>query len=101
MVQPLSKLANPWKCDAPGCGILRANDANHWLIVSVRQADSDSGDGPNEVVVNLWTDELAELGCSKHACGVPCALKIVAQQVMQSFFPAEISTGKEVANATD
>jgi hypothetical protein len=95
----VSKLANPWKCDATGCGQLRAKDTNHWLIVRVQQADSDHGDGPLEVVISRWTDDLAELACAKHACGLPCGLKVASALIMETFFPADISlTGKEGTN---
>ncbi len=111
----MSKLANPWKCDA--CGILRANDTNHWLIVrrldtclrcdlhgtsaehDLHLAQPMAGVLGSEVIISKWSDNLAAVDSAKHACGVPCGLKLAAQLVMEAFFPAEISsTGKEVAD---
>lgn len=100
MVSPLSKLANPWKCDAPGCGQLRAKDTNHWLIVRPRDVlgPISGRDLFPEVTVSPWDETLAEMNLVKHACGVPCGLKIAAALIMETFFPAEISIGKEVVD---
>ncbi len=95
----MSKLANPWKCDA--CGILRANDTNHWLMIYVSRTLSArvlSGGSPM-ICVEPWNDAMAEQEGTKHACGIDCGLKIIAQLIVEKFFPAEISSaGKEVAN---
>lgn len=129
MVSPLSKLANPWKCDAPGCGQLRAKDTNHWLIIEADRGGGcvacESGEeiklmptslsdstpvhksgivcekflvSRPQVRIWTWDDAAAERPGAKHVCGVPCALKTTAVLVMQTFFPAEISTGKEVVD---
>lgn len=112
MVSALSKLANPWKCDANGCGQLRAKDTNHWLIVrpvtsclrcdvhgttaehDLHLAQRMPGAPMTEVVISIWEDGLAELKESKHACGLPCGLKVASALIMETFFPAEISTAK-------
>ncbi len=103
----MSKLANPWKCDNAACGILRANDTNHWLVIYLDQPlrmamDGRSGlsiPGAPVVCIRPWNEVRAEEDGAKHACGVPCGLKIAAQLVMETFFPAEnSSTEKEAAD---
>lgn len=118
MVQALSKLANPWKCDNAPCGVLRANDANHWLIVRRLETSClrcevhgttaehdrhlaqpmDHGDASSEIVISKWRDELAELPESKHVCGIDCGLKVTARMIADAFFPADCA-GKEISNA--
>jgi hypothetical protein len=96
MVWPVSKLANPWKCDADGCGILRANDTNHWLILFVSW-DGEDGKKTPILLVQPWNDRTAELEEARHACGIPCALKLGAGLIAREFFPADFaSTGKEM-----
>jgi hypothetical protein len=104
----MSKLANPWKCDASNCGILRANDTNHWLVISAARIERDEDgtvflsssfvDGSPTVCIEPWNDERAEAEGTKHACGIDCALKITAQLIVENFFPADSSAGKEVAD---
>ncbi len=94
----MSKLANPWKCDAPGCGILRANDTNHWLLIAAASRVSPTVHEPL-ILIQPWADEVAERPGVKHACGVPCGLKIAAQLIAENFFPGELSSaGKEAAD---
>jgi hypothetical protein len=93
----MSKLANPWKCDASGCGMLRANDTNHWLTVALLR-DADRGN-VSYVVIAPWSDAHAEQPGTKHACGIECGLKTAAQLMVENFFPNDSSsTGKEVAS---
>ena len=90
----MSKLANPWKCDASGCGMLRANDTNHWLII---QVSTFLRPWPT-VCVSTWSDELAAVEGVKHACGIDCCLKVTAQLIVDNFYPAvnAAEPGKEV-----
>lgn len=90
----MSKLANPWKCDASGCGMLRANDTNHWLLVGAQTND----DGSKYLVLSPWNDKAAELPSVKHACGIDCGLKVTAQLIVENFFPSE-AAGKEAPHA--
>ncbi len=87
----MSKLANPWKCDAPGCGILRANDTNHWLVIYVSRTLRHPDGGSPTVCAEPWDDEQADVEGTKHACGVPCGLKIAAELIVENFFPGESS----------
>jgi len=84
----VTKLANPWKCDNPTCGILRENDANHWLIIRVWVIDPDSRsfEGESQVIISRWNGELAEFEGTKHACGIDCGLKIAAALIEANFF---------------
>jgi len=89
----MSKLANPWKCDASNCGMLRANDTNHWLLAGVMV----NPDGSKYLVITPWNDASADQPGVKHACGIDCGLKVTAQLIVENFFPNEVSaTGKEV-----
>ena len=94
----MSKLANPWKCDASNCGILRANDTNHWLVI-YRDDAFDRTSSPaiaKRICIEPWSDRLAEIEGTKHACGVDCGLKVTAQLIVEQFFPHEnSSTGSE------
>ncbi|MBZ5702128.1 MAG: hypothetical protein LAN84_09795 [Acidobacteriia bacterium] len=93
----MSKLANPWKCDNPACGILRANDTNHWLIVAYLPAAPPT-DIYARVSIQPWNDFCAEMFNAKHACGIDCGLKIAAQLIVENFYPHDLpapSTGKE------
>ena len=96
----MSKLANPWKCDASGCGMLRANDTNHWLLLSVLDNDGGSDDGAKAkyVVIMPWDDQAAETPGAKHACGIDCCLKVAAQLIVDNFYPAAVAAepGNEV-----
>jgi len=97
----MSKLANPWKCDASGCGMLRANDTNHWLLLYTQDADrSVTHEKPAiEVVISPWDERLAEFAWVKHSCGIDCGLKVAAQLIVSNFFRPEISSaGKEAAD---
>jgi len=116
MVQPLSKLANPWKCDAPGCELLRARDTNHWMIVrreenclrcdihgttaehDLHLAQPMPGAPMFEVVISKWDDVLAEIEGARHVCGIDCALKVTARLMAETFFPADFQE-KEVLDA--
>jgi hypothetical protein len=94
----MSKLANPWKCDASGCGMLRANDTNHWMLLRVIQTICDSAPRPT-IRIEPWADKLAGRKDVKHACGIDCGLKIAAQLIVENFFPNTVpSTGKDVAD---
>ena len=96
MVRQVSKLANPWKCDNAACGILRANDTNHWLIVAYMPATAQ--DVWARVVFQQWDDFCAEAFNAKHACGIDCGLKIAAQLIVENFYLHDLpasSTGKE------
>lgn len=64
------KIAEPYRCDGPGCAKQRESDANHWWVVR---------ELPNGIGVGVWTEKNAELDGAKHACGVDCMTKIVAQ----------------------
>lgn len=93
----MSKLANPWKCDNPACGILRANDTNHWLVIALVARVSPVA---HELLVTIqpWSDEAAQRNGSKHACGIDCGLKIAAQLIVENFYPHDLpasSPGKE------
>lgn len=92
MVSPLSKLANPWKCDAPGCGVLRVNDANHWLVL---KAHTYEGGTLPYIVITPWNENYAAEAGSKHACGIQCAMKLAGDLVQKNFFPTEISTERK------
>jgi hypothetical protein len=94
----MSKLANPWKCDGPTCGIFRANDTNHWMIV--RLIPTAIADVPRPTVrIEPWSDKLAGRKGMKHVCGIDCCLRITATLIAENFFPTEASsTGKEVAD---
>jgi len=94
----MSKLTNPWKCDNASCGILRANDTNHWLILYV-SIDAEGGVKTPILLMQPWNDRTAELDEAKHACGIPCALKIAGSLIDENFFPKDLpSTGKDVAD---
>ena len=94
----MSKLANPWKCDNQACGVLRANDTNHWLVIAAGRRVSPTVNEP-VVTIQPWSDEEAANPGSKHACGIDCGLKIVAQLIVEHFFPSEFSSiGKEVTD---
>src|SRR6267154_6875989 len=95
MVQPLSKLANPWKCDAPGCGQLRANDTNHWLLIAFLSVTADGAAAPApgpdvfpRVIIQPWNDRQAEAVNAKHACGIDCGTRIAAMLIVKHFSPA-------------
>ncbi len=91
----MSKLANPWKCDASNCGMLRANDTNHWLVIwndgIFRRDENDRYPDPPEplICISPWNDRQAEEEGTKHACGIDCALKITAQLIVENFFPKD------------
>jgi len=105
----VSKLANPWKCDNPACGILRANDTNHWLIISVgcvcrKIQIANEGEPLPELtghnadpilVISPWNDGDAERIGAKHACGIDCGLRIAASLIAENFFPGDSPAGKE------
>src|SRR6266852_4490621 len=86
--QVMSKLANPWKCDNASCGILRANDTNHWLLAGV----TVNPDGSKYLVISPWNDASAEQPTVKHACGIDCGLKVAAQLIDEHFFKSELSS---------
>ncbi len=94
----MSKLANPWKCDASNCGMLRANDTNHWMLV--RLITTAVADVPRPTIrIEPWSEKLAGRKGIKHACGVDCGLKVTAQLIVENFFPHETpAAGKEVAD---
>jgi hypothetical protein len=92
----MSKLANPWKCDASNCGILRANDTNHWLVIFATK-ELIRCIGPLAICIEPWSEERAEIEGTKHACGIDCGLKVVAQLIVEHFFPNEISSTPQQA----
>lgn len=74
----MAKLSSPWKCDNDTCGVLRANDSNHWLIVQP---------SAHSVRILPWDDELASVEGAKHCCGIDCTLKVTAKVLDDLFRP--------------
>jgi len=86
-VDPVSKLANPYRCNL--CGKLRENDANHWLLLFGRYPVSQDDGKPFVVLIETWTERRARGATAEHACGLECALKLAERWLTtHSFDPA-------------
>jgi len=73
----MSIMAQPYKCDAPGCDRVRDNDSNHWWLVFLTRG---RGARPREYRIELrpWDDGMATQPFTKHYCGVEHAMSEVA-----------------------
>jgi hypothetical protein len=89
----MSKIAEPYRCDGPGCAKQRSSDANHWWLVRLARAGNT---GPLFVEVSAWNPNDADIAGMRHACGIDCMTKIVAG-IAGQMVDAE-SAGKGAAN---
>jgi|GEM_PF-1770166 len=71
----MSKIAEPYRCDGPGCTRQRDSDANHWWLVRLARAG-----GSREIFIEIapWSAADADVHGVSHACGIDCMTKIVA-----------------------
>jgi hypothetical protein len=72
----MSRDPEPFRCDAPGCGKRRSNDANHWWLVRTGK----DAQGLWVVLVLPWNPVEADFPATDHGCGIDCMLKLVAIQ---------------------
>lgn len=79
------KIAQPYRCDGPGCKKLREDDFNHWWLVALfRDPEAHGGEARFFVNILPWDDRQAdECGDYRHACGIDCAQKIAAHLMAQ------------------
>ena len=93
----MSKIEQPYRCDAQGCGKLREKDANHWWLVwrtevVIPGADESPVKRCTTIHASPWIAHRAEADGVNHVCGIDCMLKIIAgfaNEIIQA------SAGKE------
>jgi hypothetical protein len=71
----MSKIADPYRCDGPGCTRQRDSDANHWWLVRLLRLG-----GTQQTLIEIapWSAADADIQGVRHACGIDCMTKIVA-----------------------
>jgi hypothetical protein len=75
----MSVMAQPYRCDAPGCEQVRENDANHWWLLWLdRGADRDF-----QIQLSPWHPVMATEAFVKHYCGLEHALAAVASEAQK------------------
>jgi hypothetical protein len=91
----MTKIAEPYRCDGPGCGKQRSSDANHWWLI--RFVRMTGGSPQIFIEVMPWDPNTADLEATKHGCGINCMSAVVGNMAAQLVDESK-RIGKETAN---